>query len=258
MVATSPVKDGRRVLGDKTPNASWSPAKKQTVDLEKPKSTVIPLKPLRESPKPRTLSPPPCHAGQKRTIDQVDENADNSDPRKALITSSPQREGKFQIFEDTTRQAAPSQTQVRCCPQPWGTRDAWSTNTSATIQDPHPDAIEPQTPKMDAPPRQNKESSQDRRSQSPERVDAVPASRVPTEPEARRRFIQEVCSTGYSICFTMITDKTGFDRKQLLPSGKSRRRCVAWKKKTHTHLTVPSPNSRLWLARDPVLSRPEA
>ncbi|KAL1964101.1 hypothetical protein VTN77DRAFT_7519 [Rasamsonia byssochlamydoides] len=166
-VQTSPVKDGRRVLGDKTPNASWTPAKKRIVELEKSKSTVISLKPLQESPKTRDLSPPPCHAGQKRTIDQV-ENADDPEPRKTLITSLPQRQGRFEIFEDSAQPVAASQP-----------------------QDPRPDAIEPEAPKMEAPPQQNKESSQERPSKSPERVDAVPTSTVPTDPEARRRFIQE-------------------------------------------------------------------
>ncbi|OGM41400.1 hypothetical protein ABOM_010035 [Aspergillus bombycis] len=66
----SPVKDGRRVLGEKTANACLSPAHHRP-DASPSK------RPLLEPPSPKKLLPSPLFAGQKRTIDQVDDQANN-------------------------------------------------------------------------------------------------------------------------------------------------------------------------------------
>ncbi|KAJ6115545.1 hypothetical protein N7523_005962 [Penicillium sp. IBT 18751x] len=66
----SPVKDGRRILGEKDTNACLSPAhqsKQSLADATTPKRTLF----MNISPK--KLLPSPIFAGQKRTRDQVDE-----------------------------------------------------------------------------------------------------------------------------------------------------------------------------------------
>ncbi|KNG86489.1 hypothetical protein ANOM_005124 [Aspergillus nomiae NRRL 13137] len=66
----SPVKDGRRVLGEKTANACLSPAHHRP-DASPSKRSLL------EPPSPKKLLPSPLFAGQKRTIDQVDDQANN-------------------------------------------------------------------------------------------------------------------------------------------------------------------------------------
>ncbi|KAF7164062.1 hypothetical protein CNMCM5623_008781 [Aspergillus felis] len=66
----SPVKDGRRILGDKTPNACLSPARSKHLDAA---SDISPVKrSLFENHSPKKLLPSPSFVGQKRTIDQVE------------------------------------------------------------------------------------------------------------------------------------------------------------------------------------------
>jgi hypothetical protein len=68
----SPVKDGRRILGEKDSNACLSPAH------TKPPFSVIGT-PVKRSiaTSPKKLLPSPIFAGQKRTRDQVDETEVN-------------------------------------------------------------------------------------------------------------------------------------------------------------------------------------
>jgi hypothetical protein len=69
----SPVKDGRRILGDKTPNACLSPARSKHLDVV---SDISPVKrSLFENHSPKKLLPSPSFVGQKRTIDQVEDDS---------------------------------------------------------------------------------------------------------------------------------------------------------------------------------------
>lgn len=68
---STPVKDGRRVLGEKTVNACQSPASRNVDALLKTGSPV--KRSLFKGLSPRKLSSPFC-AGQKRTIDDVEGN----------------------------------------------------------------------------------------------------------------------------------------------------------------------------------------
>ncbi|EAW09665.1 uncharacterized protein ACLA_038800 [Aspergillus clavatus NRRL 1] len=68
----SPIKEGRRILGDKTPNAYLSPARNRSVDAFSATSPV--KRSLFENLSPKKLLPSPCLVGQKRTIDQVDDD----------------------------------------------------------------------------------------------------------------------------------------------------------------------------------------
>lgn len=104
---TSPQKAGRRVLGEKTANASLTPATKRIADANSQKfpTTAIPFNASinKLSPtKTRDISSDARHAGQKRSIDQVVENIKEaeSEPRKVLMTSQTEVEDEFEIFSD--------------------------------------------------------------------------------------------------------------------------------------------------------------
>lgn len=103
---TSPIKAGRRVLGEKNANASLTPSAKRYVHKQKlTTSDAIPFNPLKETRKDRGVSTEPPHAGQKRTIDQVtDSEAEDVEPRKALVTShQPGTDQEFQIFDEDNK-----------------------------------------------------------------------------------------------------------------------------------------------------------
>ncbi|KAJ5736098.1 uncharacterized protein N7483_001223 [Penicillium malachiteum] len=75
----SPVKDGRRILGDKDINACLSPVHRNKQPLS---VTSTPVKrTLFSTTSPKKLLPSPIFAGQKRTRDQVDEVGDNGQQR---------------------------------------------------------------------------------------------------------------------------------------------------------------------------------
>lgn len=100
----SPVKDGRRVLGEKPANACLSPARNRIVD-----AATSPVKrPLFDqrypSSSPKKLLPSPSFglAGQKRTIDQVD--------------PAPVNKGSLHVVreeEETTRSTGVNAARVR-------------------------------------------------------------------------------------------------------------------------------------------------
>ncbi|CAG7959443.1 unnamed protein product [Penicillium olsonii] len=84
-VQFSPVKDGRRILGEKDSNACLSPA-----HTKSPFPAMgTPMKRAAMPTSPRKLLPPPVFAGQKRTRDQVDEPEANEEPIR-LPEFSPQ------------------------------------------------------------------------------------------------------------------------------------------------------------------------
>jgi hypothetical protein len=102
---SSPLKDGRRVLGDKTTNAS------SRVQNSKEAATTSPTKTVRNSPAPKIFVSN-VHAGQKRSIDQLDGAKDHS----ALLSTPgahPQRQGRFQIFGDSTAPTTSPHDKVR-------------------------------------------------------------------------------------------------------------------------------------------------
>ena len=69
----SPVKDGRRILGEKPANACLSPARNRNVDAAS-SPVKRPLSGYSSSASPnKKLLPSPSFAGRKRTIDQVED-----------------------------------------------------------------------------------------------------------------------------------------------------------------------------------------
>ncbi|KAJ5818515.1 hypothetical protein N7474_004106 [Penicillium riverlandense] len=71
----SPVKDGRRILGEKNTNACLSPANRPKDSFS---ATGTPTKRVSTVASPKKLLPSPIFAGAKRTRDQVDETDVNS------------------------------------------------------------------------------------------------------------------------------------------------------------------------------------
>lgn len=109
-VHASPVKDGRRVLGEKSVNASLTPSRKRFFDLQKPCSTEASPKPLHEVHDSRTVTSSfssQSHAGQKRTIDEVEGSTRESEPRKALMTAVSEVKDVVATYENTTRTDTP-------------------------------------------------------------------------------------------------------------------------------------------------------
>lgn len=64
----TPVKDGRRILGEKSANACLSPAGNRTVDLTPVKRTSL----FESNSSPKKLLPSPEFMSRKRPIAQVD------------------------------------------------------------------------------------------------------------------------------------------------------------------------------------------
>jgi hypothetical protein len=71
----SPVKDGRRILGEKNTNACLSPANRPKDSVS---ATGTPTKRASLAASPKKLLPSPIFTGTKRTRDQVDETDVNS------------------------------------------------------------------------------------------------------------------------------------------------------------------------------------
>lgn len=101
---STPLKDGRRVLGEKTPNASFKSLNSKDI------ATTSPIKPPHDLTTSKTLSSS-SHAGQKRSIDQLDGVPDQTASLKAPARS--QREEGFQIFQEGTQPTAGPETKVR-------------------------------------------------------------------------------------------------------------------------------------------------
>jgi hypothetical protein len=103
---SSPLKDGRRVLGQKTTNASSKPRSNHGSTMGSP------LKPCRDPPAPTVFSPRP-HAGQKRSIDQVEAPQAVPGPLNSAPVPT-QRGAGFQVFaEDSQASMDSEKAQVR-------------------------------------------------------------------------------------------------------------------------------------------------
>lgn len=106
---SSPVKDGRRVLGEKTANACLSPSRNRNVDAFLTGSPV--KRNLFEAPSPKKLLLPPCRAGQKRTIGQVEGNEVNKPGSQGSLQLAPPR-NEEQLEESSTQSTVRNDDQV--------------------------------------------------------------------------------------------------------------------------------------------------
>ena len=99
-VVPSPEKDGRRVLGDKTTNASWTTAKDNIKDSRPLIEKSLGIMDSLHSPK--KLLSPSQKAGRKRTIDELEETGTKHTASQSIAKwpiSAAQE--KFRIFEDS-------------------------------------------------------------------------------------------------------------------------------------------------------------
>ncbi|PWY92446.1 hypothetical protein BO70DRAFT_357585 [Aspergillus heteromorphus CBS 117.55] len=164
---TSPVKDGRRVLGEKPANACLSPARHPHRH-----ASASPLKRpfLDSSSSPKKLLPSPLFAGQKRSIDQVEDATDGQDHR-APTPSSDGRPHAAPDSQDDTPQ------------------------THSTLAHPQvqPRATGSDVPVLDSDKQQQSQEQQSPAHPEPTQQDTTPqcTPAVPEDPATRKRFIQE-------------------------------------------------------------------
>lgn len=119
MSKPSPQKSERRVLGEKTANASLTPSTKRFEDphSQKVRTTAIPFDVLSKKSIDQPIKQSPadaCHAGQKRSIDQVEDSREiEAEPRKVLMTGSTEETRQFKIFTDDGLRVASRREEVR-------------------------------------------------------------------------------------------------------------------------------------------------
>ncbi|GLI72833.1 hypothetical protein PoHVEF18_001017 [Penicillium ochrochloron] len=159
-VQFSPVKDGRRILGEKDSNACLSPAHhaKQALSVT---STPVKRTPF-TTISPKKLLPSPIFAGQKRTRDQLDEidvnDAPVQSPREPRVESPP-----FTLKHETQELS------------------------------PESDAMEIAIPTLSSQPERDPPHEMDTttRSRSASQASDTETRSIPDDPDARKVFIQE-------------------------------------------------------------------
>ncbi|RAH72309.1 uncharacterized protein BO66DRAFT_469640 [Aspergillus aculeatinus CBS 121060] len=185
---TSPVKDGRRILGEKTVNACLSPARHRHAASLSPVKRPFLETPSLTSPSKKLL-PSPLFAGQKRSIDQVEGHREH---------------------ESSARERAPVQAPA---PAPIHAQIESTTKSSATAADEHirSDATQqPIIPDLETQQQQQQQQQQQKQNEvepqqqqqqqlpPPPQPSELPAQTQPTstravlsDPATRKRFIQE-------------------------------------------------------------------
>ncbi|KAE8135761.1 hypothetical protein BDV38DRAFT_131946 [Aspergillus pseudotamarii] len=167
----SPVKDGRRVLGEKTANACLSSTHHRP--------DVSPSKrPLLEAPSPPKLLSSPLFAGQKRTIDQVNEDQANNDNVQAQHGES---RAETQTVHDVHDEACTHSTAHKDDRPNQQQADAMEPDVAPSRES---DKQQPQSPTHSTP--LARSSSQE--------SEASSTRTVPEDPETRKLFIQKKAS----------------------------------------------------------------
>ncbi|KAB8228562.1 uncharacterized protein BDW43DRAFT_213866 [Aspergillus alliaceus] len=170
----SPVKDGRRILGEKTANACLSPAHHRH-DVSPSKRSLL------EASSPKKLLPSPLFVGQKRTIDQVDDGQGNNGNAQAQHGES---RAETQTVHDVYEEARMHSTTQK---------DDWPCHQQADATGPDVDQSR----------ESNKQQSQQPQSPtqttglaecSAQKSETGPVRPVPEDPETRKLFIQEKAS----------------------------------------------------------------
>ncbi|RAH48039.1 uncharacterized protein BO95DRAFT_512618 [Aspergillus brunneoviolaceus CBS 621.78] len=187
---TSPVKDGRRILGEKTVNACLSPARHRHAASLSPVKRPFLETPSLTSPSKKLL-PSPLFAGQKRSIDQVEGHREH---------------------ESSARERAPVQAPA---PAPIHAQVGSTTKSPAIAADEHilsdatqqpiiPDLETPPPPPQqqqkqnEVEPQQQQQQQQQQQLPPPPEPSQLPAQTQPistravlSDPATRKRFIQE-------------------------------------------------------------------
>lgn len=186
-VQFSPVKDGRRILGEKDSNACLSPANhaKQALSV-----TSTPVKrALFSNVSPKKLLPSPIFAGQKRTREQVDEievnDASVQAPRELHVESPPstvKHESQQVSYNFTAMWDISNQNRIN-----------WLTLNALPQLSPESDAMEITNPAPSSQPKRDQPQEMDTtRSRSASRASDSDTRSIPGDPDARKVFIQEV------------------------------------------------------------------
>ncbi|CAI7618975.1 unnamed protein product [Penicillium palitans] len=128
-VQFSPIKDGRRILGEKDSNACLSPA-----THAKPSFPAIgtPVKRMSIATSPKKLLPSPIFAGQKRTRDQLEEIEENLGHVQTR-ESSPQPGVQSTVNDDMQNQLIQTPTPQNSQPERDQTQDQMDTDQSFNV-----------------------------------------------------------------------------------------------------------------------------
>jgi hypothetical protein len=181
-VQFSPIKDGRRILGEKDSNACLSP----TTHV-KPSFPAIgtPVKRMSIATSPKKLLPSPIFAGQKRTRDQLEEMEENLGHGQTRESSpQPGIQSTVNVNDDIQNQVSSCET-YKEVPRMIGPN---LTINARIIAQPNP-----HTTKLTTRTRPNTRSNEHRSvfqcAQHPEQE----TRSVTSESDARKMFIQQVC-----------------------------------------------------------------
>lgn len=211
------------MLGEKSANASLTPSRKRFFDLQKPCSTEASPKPLHEFHELRTVRSSfssQSHAGQKRTIDEVEGNTRESEPRKALMTAASEVKD-VATFENTARMDTAA-ARVRVVHE----LSLHLLNKSAQQHN------------------QIESSASAQFSLSKKKTEAHTkatgnSSRIPTDPDIRKRFVQQVRPQRFTMREKGQWLTPATHRPLNAPNVESKPRCVVLER---IPLTALSPN----------------
>ncbi|GAQ04377.1 hypothetical protein ALT_1698 [Aspergillus lentulus] len=171
----SPVKDGRRILGDKTPNACLSPARSKHLDVV---SDISPVKrSLFENHSPKKLLPSPSFVGQKRTIDQVEDDS-RINKQNVQVQRVEQVQGNHE--RNLQDKGITQTTGPKCDQQPsdaMPSNDTQSTEPQQSLQQTRRLPLSDIVNLIDTP--------------SPKQTPKTNTRTIPEDPQTRKLFIQE-------------------------------------------------------------------
>ncbi|RAK76250.1 uncharacterized protein BO72DRAFT_431257 [Aspergillus fijiensis CBS 313.89] len=189
---TSPVKDGRRILGEKTVNACLSPARHRHAASLSPVKRPFLETPSLTSPSKKLL-PSPLFAGQKRSIDQVEGHREHeSSARERAPVQAP--------APAPAAAAAPIHAQVESTTKSPAIAADEHILSDATQQPIIPDleTQQQQQKQNEVEPQQQQQQQQQQQLPPPPQPSELPAQTQPTstravlsDPATRKRFIQE-------------------------------------------------------------------
>ncbi|KAJ5163590.1 uncharacterized protein N7500_005420 [Penicillium coprophilum] len=128
-VQFSPIKDGRRILGEKDSNACLSPVTHVKSSFP---AIGTPVKQMSFATSPKKLLPSPIFAGQKRTRDQVDEMDENLGHMQTR-ESSPQPAVQSTVNDDMQCQLTQTPTPQNSQPERDQVQDRMDTNQSFNV-----------------------------------------------------------------------------------------------------------------------------
>ncbi|PGH18137.1 hypothetical protein AJ79_00766 [Helicocarpus griseus UAMH5409] len=184
MSQPSPMRTERRVLVEKSTNASLTPSNSQNTL----KSSMASSKPSRDM---HSISSPVL-AGQKRSIDQVDpdQNTSSSAKSSSFSQSQPRREDEFYIYEENNTQSSTDVDKQILIPSS-SLQNTYSFDKKTEAKNSSSQRSESMSSLLNL--SFASESSPKPSQQTPlaKATTPTPSSTVPTDPAQRKAFIQE-------------------------------------------------------------------